>query len=196
MAELAGHENHQTGRLPVGVRQRLGLGCAMVHRPRILFLDEPTSGVDPVGRRRFWDILFRLSRHERVAILITTHYMSEAEHCDHLALMHEGRIVADSSPGEMKQRLEAEAGQLLEVSTDTPLEALDLLQKAGFEGASLYGRQIHLLSPDRVETEHRIREALAGNRVNLLSIGQQPVSMEDVFVYRVLALEKGGRWSA
>jgi len=194
-AELAGHENRQTGRLPVGVRQRLALGCAMVHRPRILFLDEPTSGVDPVGRRRFWDILFRLSRHEQVAILITTHYMSEAEHCDHLALMHAGKIVADSTPGEMKRSLEAEAGQLLEVSTDTPLEALDFIRKAGFEGAALYGRHIHLLSPDRRDTEHRIREALAGNRVKLLGIAQQPMTMEDVFVYRVVTLEKSGRQS-
>jgi ABC-2 type transport system ATP-binding protein len=192
-AGLAGHEGHQTGRLPVGVRQRLALGCAMVHRPQILFLDEPTSGVDPVGRRRFWDILFRLSRHDRVAILITTHYMSEAEHCDHLALMHAGKIVADSSPLEMKESLEADAGQLLEVSTDAPLQALDCLKKAGIEGAALYGRQIRLLSPDRPKTEHLIRGTLAANGVNLLGIAQQPVTMEDVFVYRVLALEKAGR---
>jgi ABC-2 type transport system ATP-binding protein len=165
----------------------------MVHRPQILFLDEPTSGVDPVGRRRFWDILFRLSRHDRVAILITTHYMSEAEHCDHLALMHAGKIVADSSPLEMKESLEADAGQLLEVSTDAPLQALDCLKKAGIEGAALYGRQIRLLSPDRPKTEHLIRGTLAANGVNLLGIAQQPVTMEDVFVYRVLALEKAGR---
>ena len=194
-AELGGHEDRQTGRLPVGVRQRLALGCAMVHRPRILFLDEPTSGVDPVGRRRFWDILFRLSRHERVAILITTHYMSEAEHCDHLALMHAGKIVADSSPGEMKRCLEAEAGQLLEINTDMPLEALQCLRKAGLEGAALYGRHIHLLSTDRRETEIRIGEALVENGVKLLSIARQPISMEDVFVYRVLGLEKDERRS-
>jgi ABC-2 type transport system ATP-binding protein len=196
MAELAGHEDHQTGGLPAGVRQRLALGCALVHRPRILFLDEPTSGVDPVGRRRFWDILFRLSRHESVAILITTHYMSEAEHCDRLALMHAGRIVADASPGEMKRQLEAEAGQLLEVSTDQPPEALELLRKAGLEGAALHGRHIHLLAPDRQATELRIREALRGNNVRLLGVAEQAVSMEDVFVYRVLALEKSERSAA
>jgi ABC-type multidrug transport system ATPase subunit len=192
MAELAGHEDRQTRGLPVGVRQRLALGCALVHRPRILFLDEPTSGVDPMGRRRFWDILFRLSRYESVAILITTHYMNEAEHCDHLALMHAGKIVADASPGEMKRRLEAEAGQLLEVSTDRPPEALECLQKAGFEGVALHGRQIHLLAPDRQATEHRIRETLAENGVRLLAMAEQPLSMEDVFVYRVLALERRG----
>ncbi|MGV8075305.1 MAG: ATP-binding cassette domain-containing protein [Syntrophobacteraceae bacterium] len=190
MAELTGYEDHQTGRLPVGVRQRLALGCALVHRPHILFLDEPTSGVDPIGRRRFWDILFRLSRHEGVAILVTTHYMSEAEHCDHLALMYAGKIVADASPGEMKRELEAEAGQLLEVSTDRPLEALELFQKAGFEGVAMHGRQIHLLAPDRRAAEHRIEEVLAGKGLRLLGVTEQALSMEDVFVYRVLALEK------
>ncbi len=196
MGELAGHEDQQTGDLPVGVRQRLALGCALVHSPRILFLDEPTSGVDPIGRRRFWDILFRLSRHELVTILITTHYMSEAEHCDHLALMYAGKIVADASPGEMKRRLEAEAGQLLEVSTDNPFEAMGFLQEAGFEGVSLHGRQIHLLAPGRRAAEERIGEALAGKGIRLLSIAEQALSMEDVFVYRVLALEKAGRPAA
>jgi ABC-type multidrug transport system ATPase subunit len=98
MAGLAGFENDAAGRLPMGLRQRLALGCALVHEPRVLFLDEPTSGVDPIGRRMFWDILFHLSRREGVAILVTTHYMSEAEHCDHLALMYAGRVVADASP--------------------------------------------------------------------------------------------------
>ncbi|WP_312854530.1 ATP-binding cassette domain-containing protein [Paludibacterium denitrificans] len=87
MAGLEGHENDLAATLPMGLRQRLALGCALVHKPRVLFLDEPTSGVDPLGRRAFWDILFNLSRVDGVAMLVTTHYMSEAEHCDHLALM-------------------------------------------------------------------------------------------------------------
>jgi ABC-type multidrug transport system ATPase subunit len=190
MAELAGHEVQLAGTLPVGIRQKLALGCALVHRPPILFLDEPTSGVDPVGRRRFWDILFRLSRGEGVTILITTHYMSEAEHCDHLALMYAGRIVADASPGEMKRELEAEAGQLLEVSTEKPLDALEALKKAGFDGVALHGRQIHLLARDREAAERRIEAALAGAGIKFLSLSEQPLSMEDVFVYRVFALEK------
>ena len=108
------------GSLPMGIRQRLALGCALVHQPGVLFLDEPTSGVDPVGRRHFWDILVHLARVEQVAILVTTHYMSEAEHCDHLALMYAGRVIADDSPGNMIQALQDEAGQLLEISTDNP----------------------------------------------------------------------------
>ncbi len=196
MAELSGHENHQTGGLPVGVRQRLALGCALVHRPPILFLDEPTSGVDPVGRRRFWDILFRLSRHEGVAILLTTHYMNEAEHCDHLALMYAGKIVADASPGEMKRQLEAEAGRILEVSADRPLDALDILEKAGFEGVALHGRQLHLATRDCRAAERLVLEALSEKGVRLLGVAEQPFSMEDVFVYRVLALEKSRRRAA
>ena len=98
MAGLRGVEDRLAGSLPMGIRQRLALGCALVHRPGVLFLDEPTSGVDPIGRRRFWEILVRLARSDGVAILVTTHYMSEAEHCDHLALMYAGRMIADASP--------------------------------------------------------------------------------------------------
>ncbi|MDR3567210.1 MAG: ATP-binding cassette domain-containing protein [Syntrophobacteraceae bacterium] len=193
MAELAGHENRQTEGLPMGVRQRLALGCALVHSPRILFLDEPTSGVDPLGRRRFWDILFRLSRRERVTILITTHYMSEAEHCDHLALMYGGKVIADASPGAMKRELATEAGELLEVDADDPLPAMSGLQEAGFEGVSIHGRQIRLLTRDREAAERRIREVLAERGTRIVAISEQPLSMEDVFVYRVMAMERNGR---
>ena len=158
MAGLKGYESSLTGRLPMGVRQRLALGCALVHRPPVLFLDEPTSGVDPLGRRHFWDILSRLAMEEGVAILITTHYMSEAEHCDHLALMYAGRIVAEGSPAAMKDQVEHEAGHLLEVTTDQPGEALQRLAQAGFVGAALFGTKIHLLSKDPSQEETRLRK--------------------------------------
>lgn len=193
LAGLEGREHDQAGQLPMGLRQRLALGCALVHRPRILFLDEPTSGVDPVGRRRFWDLLFRLSREDRVTILVTTHYMREAEHCDHLALMYAGRIVADAGPAEMKQSVEAEAGKLIEVLTPKPLAAMDLLEKAGFEGVALFGNAVHLLSPDPAEGERRIREALDAGGVALQRVETRPLSMEDVFVHRVLSLEREER---
>lgn len=193
LAGLEGREHDQAGRLPMGLRQRLALGCALVHRPRILFLDEPTSGVDPVGRRRFWDVLFKLSREDRVTILVTTHYMSEAEHCDHLALMYAGRIVADAGPAEMKQSVEAEAGKLIEVLTPKPLTAMGLLEEAGFEGVALFGNAIHLLSPDPADSETRIRDALDAGGVALQRIETRPLSMEDVFVHRVLSLEREER---
>ena len=122
---LEAHINDLTSTLPMGVRQRLALGCALLHHPQILFLDEPTSGVDPLGRRRFWDILYRLARSDGVTILVTTHYMSEAERCDHLVLMYAGRNVADASPAEMKAEVRAKAGALLELEVEQPLQALD-----------------------------------------------------------------------
>lgn len=193
MGGLKGYESSLTGRLPMGVRQRLALGCALVHRPRVLFLDEPTSGVDPIGRRHFWDILSRLAREEGVAILITTHYLSEAEHCDHLALMFAGRIVAEGSPAAMKDQVEHEAGHLLEVATDQPGAALRRLTQAGFTDAALFGTKIHLFSIDPAQDEVRLRESLASDGVHILAMNVRPLSLEDVFVHRVMALERQER---
>jgi ABC-2 type transport system ATP-binding protein len=193
MAGLAGYESDLTSRLPMGVRQRLALGCALVHQPRVLFLDEPTSGVDPIGRRRFWDILMHLSREEGVAILVTTHYMSEAEHCDHLALMYAGRVVAEGSPTEMKQQVEQEAGSLLAVTVDQPGLALEHLEAAGFAGVSLFGTRLHVLSLDPTQDGGRIRQTLASAGVAVQSMTTRPLSLEDVFVYRVRTLEQAER---
>ncbi|QDT02132.1 putative ABC transporter ATP-binding protein YbhF [Rubripirellula lacrimiformis] len=190
MAGLVGREKALSGSLPMGVRQRLAIGCALVHRPQVLFLDEPTSGVDPIGRRRLWDIIFDLSRNENVAILVTTHYMSEAEHCDHIAMMYAGRVFADASPTELKASLREESGQLLEVTTDNPLAALDVMKSGGFAGVSLFGNRIHLLAPDPDQAEQRVRKVLADNDIHVLAVSEQPLTMEDVFVNRVLALEK------
>jgi ABC-2 type transport system ATP-binding protein len=189
MAGLLGHEKELAGSLPMGLRQRLALGCALVHRPRILFLDEPTSGVDPVGRRRFWEILFRLSREDGVAILVTTHYMGEAEHCDHLALMFSGRVVADASPAAMKAEVEAEAGHLFEITTDQPVRAVASLTKNGFAQAALFGKRIHILCKQPEQDRKRIQQILSEAGVALTAFAARPLSMEDVFVYRVTSLE-------
>lgn len=193
MAGLAGYESDLTGRLPMGVRQRLALGCALVHRPRVLFLDEPTSGVDLIGRGRFWDILVRFSREEGVAILITTHYMSEAEHCDRLALMHAGRIVAEGTSADLKRQVEKEAGRLLEVITDQPGKALVYLQRAGFHGAALFGTRIRFLCRDPVRDEECACRALEASGVAIKSVAARPLSLEDVFLYKVMALEQQER---
>jgi ABC-2 type transport system ATP-binding protein len=193
MAGLEGHEDARTDSLPMGVRQRLALGCALVHKPRILFLDEPTSGVDPIGRRQFWDILFRLSREEGTAILVTTHHMSEAERCDRLVLMFEGRVIADASPEAMEQEAEAEAGRLLDLQTDRPCDALPLLTQNGFPQSALYGNRIHLLSRAPEADAGRIRVLLDASGIALRGIAPIPFSMEDVFVYRVTALEDAQR---
>jgi len=190
MAGLSGYESSLTSRLPMGVRQRLALGCALVHSPRVLFLDEPTSGVDPIGRRRFWEILSRLAREEGVAILITTHYMSEAEHCDNLALMYAGRIVAEGSPADMKRQVEQEAGRLFEVVVEQPELALEHVQRAGLRGAALFGTKLHFFCQDPVRDKACACRALEESGLRVTSVSDRPLSLEDVFVYHVMALEQ------
>ncbi len=189
LAGLQGVERDLAGRLPVGVRQRLALACALVHRPRVLFLDEPTSGVDPLGRRRFWEILLRLAREDGVALLVTTHDMGEAEHCDRLALMYAGRVVAEGSPAELKRQVEAEAGQLLAIVADQPGKAVLALQRAGFAGAALFGTRVHLFCRDPVRDRDCACRTLEATGVAVRSVARRPPSLEDVFVYRVTALE-------
>ena len=193
LASLEGYETALTGSLPMGVRQRLALGCALVHRPLVLFLDEPTSGVDPIGRRHFWEILARLAREEGVAILVTTHYLVEAEHCDHLALMHAGRVVASGSPAEMKAEVEREAGQLLEILTDQPARAVALLDQSGIAGATLFGTRLHLLSRNPEVDTDKLYRTLTGSGVAVLSVEPRSLSLEDVFVHRIMRLEREDR---
>ncbi len=189
MADLGEFVGAMTKSLPVGIRQRLALGCALVHRPPVLFLDEPTSGVDALGRWRFWSILTRLAREEGTAVLVTTHYMSEAEHCDRLALMHAGRIVVDGAPRELREALERNVGRTLDLVADRPLDALRIVRAAGFASAALFGRGIHVRSLDAKADAQRLRERLAAGGVRLLSANERRATMEDVFVHRVRELE-------
>jgi ABC-2 type transport system ATP-binding protein len=193
LAGLAGLQDELPKSLPMGTRQRLSLGCALVHQPQVLFLDEPTSGVDPLGRRQFWEIIVRIARLHRVAVLVTTHYMSEAEHCDRLALMHQGRIIASGSPLQMRRGIERDVGAPLLISAPQPLSALHALREAGFRGATLQGRRVRLLSPKAEEDEQRIRQLLADRGVQDASIERAAVTMQDVFVCRVLSHEQADR---
>ncbi len=189
MAELHNYRDRLAGSLPMGIRQRLALGCAVLHQPGVLFLDEPTSGVDPLGRRRLWETFYRLARQEGVAVLVTTHYMSEAEHCDHLALMFAGRVVADATPAAMKADVEREAGSLVQIGTDRPLDALQSLQQNGYREAALHGKYIHVLTRDAAEAKGRISALFSKEGIGITGFEPKPLSMEDVFVYRVLSLE-------
>ncbi|BDG01668.1 ATP-binding cassette domain-containing protein [Anaeromyxobacter oryzae] len=191
MAGLSGRRDAMTGALPLGLRQRLALGCALLHRPQVVFLDEPTSGVDPVGRRRFWQILFELARRDRVAVLLTTHSMSEAERCDRLALMFAGRIVADAPPAALKREVEREAGRLLEIVADSPAAAAERLRGDGVGAPVPFGRHLHLLSRDPDSDAPRIRASLGAAGIACRAIRPVPLTMEDVFIYRVRALEDG-----
>ncbi len=189
LAGLEGMENALTGSLPMGLRQRLALGCALVHRPPILFLDEPTSGVDPMGRREFWDVLFRLSRQEGVGLLVTTHYMVEAEYCDRIALMHAGKVVAYDSPAGLKADVEKRFGQLLEIRCENPYRAQSVLRDHGFEDATLFGRRVQVLARDAEAVKNDVRKVLDTAKISVQSIGRLPLTMENVFVQNVLDLE-------
>ena len=189
LAGLEGMENALTGSLPMGLRQRLALGCALVHRPPILFLDEPTSGVDPMGRREFWDVLFRLSRQEGVGLLVTTHYMVEAEYCDRIALMHAGKVVAYDSPAGLKADVETRFGQLLEIRCESPYRAQSVLRDHGFEDATLFGRRVQVLARDAEAVKADVRKVLDSANIAVHSVGRLPLTMENVFVHNVLDLE-------
>jgi drug efflux transport system ATP-binding protein len=180
MAGLQGRENAPTGSLPVGWKQRLALGCAVLHRPPIVFLDEPTSGVDPVSRRQFWDLIRGMVR-DGVTVFVTTHYMDEAEYCDLLVLLDRGRIVAMGTPAELKTtRMK---GQLLLLECQPLGRALDLLQSApGVLDAAVFGSSIHAVVADAAAAVPAMRDRLASQQVHVARLEPIPASLEDVFV--------------
>jgi len=176
---LVKRANTVTGDLPFGIKQRLAFASSMLHRPRILFLDEPTAGVDPRGRREFWDLIHQVAS-EGVTIFVTTHYMDEAEYCHRITLMHRGQLRATGSPAEMKR--DVMKGAMLEISADNPPAALGALKAAGLGETAFFANKIHL----RVDEEAAGREAaaavLAGAGIELLSVQRIAPSLEDVFI--------------
>jgi ABC-2 type transport system ATP-binding protein len=189
LGALGAHLDDAAGSLPMGLRQRLALGCALLHRPGVLILDEPTSGVDPLGRRHFWNILSWLAQEEGVAILLSTHHMAEAELCDHLVLLFDGRVVADATPGELKQRLRQRAGELLELRCDAPARALAVLREAGHDDALRRGHAVLLMARERVQAEARIAALLGAHGIALHAVLPREIGMDDVFVHEVGALQ-------
>lgn len=180
MAGLEGRENTPTSSLAVGWKQRLALGCAVLHRPPIVFLDEPTSGVDPVSRRQFWDLIHTMVG-EGVTVFVTTHYMDEAEYCNRLVLLDRGHIVAMGTPTELKS--EHMKGQLLMVECEPLGPALDLLQTApGVLDAAVFGSGIHAVVAEAAVEAPKIRELLSAKHLQVRRIEQIAPSLEDVFV--------------
>lgn len=180
MAGLVGREATLTRELAGGWRQRLALGAAILHEPRILFLDEPTSGVDPISRRNFWDLIRTLAR-DGVTVFVTTHYMDEAEYCDRLVLIHQGRIIALGTPDQLKQ--EHMTQDVLEVATDRPVEALELLaHQPVVHEVALFGARLHAVVVDAGADAPVVRAALEGAGLRVDHIEKIPPSLEDVFV--------------
>ena len=179
MARLEDRRKQLVRDLSLGWKQRLALGCAVLHEPPILFLDEPTSGVDPLSRRSFWDLIAELAAGG-TTILVTTHYMEEAEYCDRLALMNRGRLIALDSPEGIRTMLDA---PLLEVESSSSIAALEVIEEAeGVVRASLFGRAIHAVVGSAEEGERSIRAALRKAGIDVGSIRPIDPSLEDVFV--------------
>jgi ABC-2 type transport system ATP-binding protein len=179
-ADLRGRERVLAGALSGGWKQRLAFGCAVLHGPQMIFLDEPTSGVDPVSRREFWDLIGQFAERG-VTVMVTTHYMDEAEHCDTLAFIYSGRIIAMGTPEEIKRT--KMSGELLEIITPQYAEALEVLAaRPEVREAALFGRAIHVTVGDSRAALPALRAALAARGVAVDSIDPVPPSLEDAFV--------------
>jgi ABC-2 type transport system ATP-binding protein len=183
MAGLTGREGQLAGQLSGGWKQRLALGCAIVHQPPLLFLDEPTAGVDPVSRRSFWTLIYGLAR-AGVTIFLTTHYIDEAEHADRVALMLNGKMVALAPPRELRET--GLSGTLLEVECEPAVAALELLPGIpGVLEVTMYGMLLHVLV-DGVSAES-LGSVLRERGVRVIGIREIKPSLEDVFVSRIRA---------
>lgn len=177
---LAARGDTLTRDLPGGWRQRLALGCAILHEPPIVFLDEPTGGVDPLSRRRFWDLIGDLSRRG-VAVLVTTHYLDEAEHCHRLAIIHAGRLAAMGTATDLKQAFASRP--ILEVQAARPVDAMALLDRhPAVEKTSLFGSAVHAVLRARDANPESIAGALRSQGIEVHAVGLVAPSLEDVFL--------------
>jgi ABC-2 type transport system ATP-binding protein len=191
MAGLKGREQSVTGTLPSGWKQRLALGCAVLHRPPILFLDEPTSGVDPTSRRHFWELIHTMAA-DGITVLVTTHYMDEAEYCSRLVLIFQGRIVASGSPSELKQT--AMNGELILVVCDPLGAALDELREMPeVKDVAVFGNALHVVVAEARAAIPRLRAALSERGIAVGHMAPIRPSLEDVFVSLTAAQGPAGK---
>jgi ABC-2 type transport system ATP-binding protein len=194
MAGLEGKQRRLTGELPGGWKQRLALACAVLHRPRVVFLDEPTSGVDPISRRRFWRLIDEMSS-EGITVFVTTHYLDEAEYCHRLAFIHAGRLVALGTVSELKRVFAGDA--VLEV---TAPRVGDALESIGAEPwaveTSVFGTRIHVVVRDAEEGRRQVERVLAAAGNPAASVERILPSLEDVFIHHVAAAEAERRTQA
>jgi ABC-2 type transport system ATP-binding protein len=188
MAGLEERRSTMTSLLSGGWKQRLALGCAILHDPPILFLDEPTSGVDPIARRAFWDLIYELSAAGRT-IFVSTHYMEEAEYCHRLALMYRGRVIALGSPQALKE--ESRSNQLLELISSDLFESMRVVQAVpGVLDVAVFGGCLHITVDDQAEAIARLTSALGEHGIVVERLEPIEPSMEDVFVARIEAADR------
>ena len=185
LAGLGGREKVKTEALSGGWRQRLALSAAILHQPQVVFLDEPTAGVDPVSRREFWDLLYKLVE-DGVTIFVTTHYMDEAEHCHRLAFIQRGGLIAIGSPARLKESMmEGRVIQLYPADTARTIEHLRNASKRNelnLGGIALYGSFVHVVVPQEGSSELMIEAYLKGTDLELHTIREIEPSLEDVFI--------------
>lgn len=188
MANLEGMENRLTSTLSGGWKQRLALGCALIHKPKIIFLDEPTSGVDPITRANFWGIIKQLTR-EGVTVFITTHYMDEAENCNRMVLIYHGTIIAQGSPQEMK--IKCMKNEVLEIEISNSQSWLERVSKIeGVKESALFGATIHAVVYDSTKAIPAIRDYLEKEGATGFSVNKILPSLEDVFVSSIENYDK------
>ena len=179
MARLTAQRSQPTAALPLGWKQRLALGCAVLHEPAVLFLDEPTSGVDPRARRQFWEVIRELAQRG-TTVFVSTHYMEEAEYCDRLAFMNRGRVVAMGTPAELRAGMQQ---PILRIEMDQAPRAVPALAGApGVSEVSLFGRGLRVVVDDAERAIAQLEERLAGAGLRFGSVERIAPSLEDVFV--------------
>jgi ABC-type multidrug transport system ATPase subunit len=180
---LAPYMKRLAAQLSGGWKQRLALGCAMLHEPKLLFLDEPTAGIDPVARRQLWDLLFELSGHG-ITFFVTTHYMDEAERCSHVAYIYYGKLIADGTPNSLRELPDVQPHGTLRVEITTPevTRALRFARQIpGIRSATIFGQSIHALIDDHLNLDD-LRNQLLKNGIAVAEIRPLAPSLEDVFV--------------
>jgi ABC-2 type transport system ATP-binding protein len=183
MAGLAGKESMLAHALSGGWRQRLALGCSILHEPPILFLDEPTGGVDPVSRRKFWDLIYDLS-HRGVTVFVTTHYMDEAEHCNTIGLIYSGKLIAIGSPTELKHSLDRYS--VFEVRCSNPIDAMEMLRTQDWTTeTSIFGSAFHISTLNLPAASKKIHGILTKENITVFKIEKIIPSLEDVFIHRI-----------
>lgn len=180
-ANLEGKEKTLTGSLPGGVKQRLALGTAVIHQPGIVFLDEPTSGVDPISRRNFWDLINELSG-QGITVLVTTHYLEEAEYCNNIILINAGKLIAEGTSKELKTNYLKNT--ILEIECEKVVTAMEILEKEDFvDETSIFGNQMHIIVNDKYKNEDQIKNILNTNSINVVRINKIVPTLEDVFIH-------------
>lgn len=183
MAGLRHHRNELTANLSGAWRQRLALACAIVHEPPVLFVDEPTAGVDPISRREFWELIYELAGRD-VSVLATTHYMDEAEYCNQIGLIYRARLVALAEPDTLKQEM---PGALLELECDHPTRAIELIQAIpAATDVAFHGKLLHVIVEDEA-LQGELAQVLTANGITLSRLEPALPSLEDVFISMVEA---------